>query len=78
MSEEKIQELVRTMAKGELPMPPWSRVQIRATFEDEMAPRQAPILRLSWLEMAIYVGVSIAIAALATWAIVAFRAGFGA
>jgi hypothetical protein len=77
VNDKTIRTLVRTIAAGELPVPPWSRVQMRATFEDRLAPRRAPLRLLVWIEMAIYVGVGIAIAAVATWAIFVLQAALG-
>lgn len=71
MKEETARDLVRAMAADDLPVPAWTRVTMRATFEDQLETRRAPFAPLVWIETAIYAGVGISIAAMVLWAIFA-------
>lgn len=68
MKDETARELVRKMADDELPIPSWNRVNMRASFENQIATRRTPFNRLLWVELAVYAGVGITLAAIAMWA----------
>lgn len=69
MKDETARELVRKMADDDLPVPSWNRVSMRASFEDQIAIRRAPFNRLHWVELAVYAGIGITLAAVAIWAV---------
>jgi hypothetical protein len=71
VKENDAREIVRTLAADEPPVPAWTRVTMRATFEDQLAARRAPFKPLIWIETAIYVVAGFSLAALVLWMIFA-------
>jgi hypothetical protein len=71
VKDETARELVRKIGEEELPVPSWTRVTMRAKFEDQFATRRAPFEALPWVQLGAYAGVGITLAALAVWAIFA-------
>ena len=69
MKDEQARALLRGMSEGELPMPSWDRVDLRARFEDQFDARREPFRVLPWVQLAVYAGVGLALAGLAVWAI---------
>jgi fatty acid desaturase len=57
------------MASDDAPMPAWTRVTMRATFEEEMDRKRAPFGPLIVIETAVYAAVGIALAAVISWLI---------
>lgn len=54
-------------AEDETPTPSWNRVNLRASFEDQLAGRRAPFRMLPWVQVAVHAGVGLALAGLAVW-----------
>lgn len=69
MKDETAQQLMRGLAQEELPTPSWNRVNLRASFEDQLAGRRARFRMLPWVQVAVYAGVGLALAGLAVWAL---------
>ena len=69
MKDETAQQLMRGLAQEELPTPSWNRVNLRASFEDQLAVRRARFRMLPWVQVAVYAGVGLALAGLAVWAL---------
>jgi len=67
VKEETARELVRTIAAEELPQPAWAKVTMRAGLEDEFAARRRPFAALRWVEVAVYAGLGVTLAAVALW-----------
>lgn len=56
-------------AEDETPTPSWNRVNLRASFEDQLAGRRAPFRMLPWVQVAVHAGVGLALAGLAGLAV---------
>lgn len=67
MKDETARQLLGGLAEDDIPTPSWNRVNLRASFEDQLAGRRAPFRMLPWVQVAVYAGVGLALAGLAVW-----------
>ena len=67
MKDETAQQLLRGLAGDEIPNPSWNRVNLRASFEDQLERHRAPFRMLPWVQVAVHAGVGLALAGLAVW-----------
>lgn len=70
MKDETAQQLLRGLAGDEIPNPSWNRVNLRASFEDQLERHRAPFRMLPWVQVAVYAGAGLALAGLAVWVLV--------
>lgn len=71
MKDETARALLRGMAEDELPAPSWNRVDLRARFEDQFEERREAFRVLPWVQLVVYAGGGIVLAALAIWTFLA-------